>query len=71
MARQGYYIEYHQQGNYIKVTAIDPRTGTEVSIVGNAKASQDELNRIAVQKLEWKLEKDKNKHRSPGKKFEV
>jgi len=60
MMRKGYYIEYHQQGSYIKVTAIDPDTGTEVSIVGDAKASQDELNRLVIRKLEWKLGRDKS-----------
>jgi len=52
-----YYIEYFQQGGSIKVTAIDPVTGIETSIVGSAKATQSELNRVAVRKLQYVIEK--------------
>ncbi len=55
MAKEGYLIEYIPSGRYIKVSAIDPRTGTEVSIVGDKKASQKELNRVVIQKLEYVL----------------
>ncbi len=55
MAKEGYLIEYIPRGRYIKVSAIDPRTGTEVSIVGDKKASQKELNRVVIQKLEYVL----------------
>ena len=52
---RGYLIEYIQRGNAIKVTAIDPRTGVEVSMVGTPKVSQHELNRLVVRKLELRL----------------
>ena len=52
-----YYIEYFQHGGSIKVTAIDPKTGIEASIVGSSKASQAELNRVAVRKLEYVIDK--------------
>ncbi len=55
LAKEGYLIEYIPRGRYIKVSAIDPRTGTEVSIVGDKKASQKELNRVVIQKLEYVL----------------
>ena len=54
---EGCYIEYIPQGAYTKVIAIDPNSGIEVSIVGDSKSSQAELNRIAVQKLRYVLEK--------------
>lgn len=57
---EGYYIEYIQKGAYTKVTAIDPVSGIEASIVGDSKASQSELNRVALQKLKYVLNK-KNK----------
>lgn len=52
-----YLVEFHQVGNTIKVSALDPVSNTEVSIVGDPAASQDELTRIAVQKLEYVLAK--------------
>ncbi|MCK5041945.1 MAG: hypothetical protein KAR62_06600 [Sphingomonadales bacterium] len=52
-----YYIEYLQRGNSIKVTAIDPVTGIEASIVGSSKVTQAELNRVAVRKLKYVIEK--------------
>ena len=32
-------LEFHQVGNFVKVSAVDPRTLTEVSIVGDPAAS--------------------------------
>lgn len=52
-----YIIEFVQIGGSIKVTAIDPRTMTEVSIVGAAQYSQEFLGRQAVKKLEYVLAK--------------
>jgi hypothetical protein len=52
-----YIIEFTQIGASVKVTAIDPKTMTEVSIVGGAQYSQDFLGRQAVKKLEYVLSK--------------
>jgi hypothetical protein len=52
-----YIIEFTRIGGTVKVTAIDPRTMTEVSIVGGARYSQDFLTRRAVKKLEYVLSK--------------
>lgn len=52
-----YIIEFTRIGTTVKVTAIDPRTMTEVSIVGGARYSQDFLTRRAVKKLEYVLSK--------------
>lgn len=57
----GYLIEYIQNGLSIKVTAIDPKTGLEVSMVGSSRVSQAELNRLAVRKLEYVLAKQAEK----------
>ncbi len=50
-------IEFIPLGNSIKVTAVDPETGTEVSIVGAARAGERELAALAVRKLRFVLEK--------------
>ena len=52
-----YLLEFHQVGNVVKVSALDTATNIEVSIVGDPAASQDELTRVAVQKLEYGLAK--------------
>ena len=44
-------------GNSVKVTAIDPATGIEVSIVGSPTAGEDVLKRNAVNKLNYVLRK--------------
>lgn len=54
----GYIVEYITHGNSVKVTAIDPETGREVSIVGAAQAGQDELAKLAVRKLLYVLGKE-------------
>ena len=54
---QGYIIEFHRVGNAVKVTAMDPATLTEVSIVGAPNVGDTELTRVAVRKLEYVLAK--------------
>ena len=41
----------------VKVSAIDARTGTEVSIVGDPKAGQEAMKRVAARKLEYVMAK--------------
>lgn len=55
---EGYIVEFRRLGNSVKVSAIDPDTGTEVSIVGPANASRSELSRNAVNKLKYVLNKN-------------
>lgn len=55
--RNNYYIEFIPQGRYVKVTAVDPQTGLEATIVGDARASRDSLTQTAVKKLEFLLNK--------------
>jgi hypothetical protein len=56
---QAYYIEFQQIGRFVKVTAIDPVSRLEVSIVGDPSATQDYLSNLAVKKLIYVLEKKK------------
>lgn len=57
MAKGDYIIEFRPQGRYVRVTAIDPATGTEAVIVGDAKESQKVLEKNAVNKLIFLLKK--------------
>ena len=50
-------IELVKVGAYVKVSAIDPSTKVEVSIVGDPSVSQATLQRTAVQKLKYILNK--------------
>ncbi len=51
----GYLVEFLQIGNAVKVSAIDPKSGVEVSIVGSPRTSRDILTKTAIQKLEFRL----------------
>ena len=53
--KSGFLIEYQVIGNSVKVSAIDPATLTEVSIVGPVSAGEEELARNAVNKLKFVL----------------
>ncbi|MFO0110632.1 MAG: DUF6898 family protein [Alphaproteobacteria bacterium] len=44
-------FEFIAMGRYVKVSAIDMATGREVSIVGDAAASEAVLQRIVLAKL--------------------
>ena len=43
------YFEFAMQGNVVKATAIDPKSGTEVSVIGPANP--------AARKLDFMLKK--------------
>jgi hypothetical protein len=49
------YFEFTPVGASVKVAAIDAATGTEVSIVGPARASQADLQKLALRKLKARL----------------
>lgn len=55
---EGVYVEYIAQGSVLKVSAIDPKTGTEVSVFGPAGA-REALTRTAMQKLVYVMKKGK------------
>lgn len=52
-------IEFVVQGNAVKVTAIDPQSGIEASIVGPASAPRSVLEANAVKKLAYVLNKQR------------
>jgi len=54
--RGGVIYELIPKGAYVKVSAIDEATGVEVSIVGDARVTQADLERIALRKLDRALD---------------
>ena len=50
-------IEYRQLGNSVRVSAMDTKTLTEVTIVGPADAGEETLKRNVLKKLEYVMAK--------------
>lgn len=50
-------LEFQRIGNSVKVTAVDPESLIEVSVVGSASAGEEILKRTAINKLKYVLEK--------------
>lgn len=51
------YVEFVALGNSVKVTAIDPVTGAEASVICPANTSQSAMTDAARRKLEYVLRK--------------
>jgi hypothetical protein len=52
-------FEFHRVGAYVKVSAVDPETLTEVSIVGDPSAGEAALKGAAVRKLAYVLKRNR------------
>lgn len=50
-------IEFHRMGASVKVSAFDPKSMTEVSMVGPATAGETELTRAVLKKLQYVINK--------------
>ena len=50
-------IEFVRVGAYVKVSAVDPVSMVEISIVGNPASGEETLKRTAIRKLKYVLEK--------------
>jgi hypothetical protein len=48
-------FEFRRIGNTVKVSAIDPVTNTEISIMGPASAGEYSLKMVALRKLHYVL----------------
>ena len=46
-------FEFLRIGAALKVTAVDVDSGTEASMIGDPKAGQETLRRLAKQKLDY------------------
>ncbi|NVJ69271.1 MAG: hypothetical protein HWE08_02880 [Alphaproteobacteria bacterium] len=60
-------IEFIRIGNAVRVSAVCSHTGREVQIVGDPRASQKELEALAVKKLQYVMKRDAEKKQSPNK----
>ncbi len=56
-------LEFHHVGAYVKVSAMDPVTLTEVSVVGDPAAGEYALKRTAIRKLNYVLGRQESKRR--------
>jgi hypothetical protein len=54
-------FEFVITGNYVKVIAVDPNSNTEISIVGDRRLSKTVLQRNAIKKLLYVIEKRNQK----------
>ena len=55
MSDSEYIVEFIAHGRSVKVSAVDPETGTEVSIVGDAALPRDKLAQEAIKKLKYMM----------------
>lgn len=51
------FVEFVVQGGFVKVTAIDPASGTEAVTMGPAGAPRAALSDAAVRKLRYMMQK--------------
>lgn len=51
-------FEYIRQGAYVKVTAIEPETRIEATVVVPATLSKEQMQQQALQKLKYLLSKN-------------
>ena len=64
-SRRAILFEFIRIGAYVKVIAVDERTGTEISIVGDPMRSADYLKMIAARKLERALKRQSDRDAGP------
>ena len=53
-------FEMKQVGQYLRITAIDPLSGTEVISIGDPSVNPDMLRNMAVRKLKYVIAKNRN-----------
>ncbi|WP_420404910.1 DUF6898 family protein [Nisaea sp.] len=64
---RGVIIEFLPSGSYVKVSAFDPVTMTEVSIVGNPASGESVLRNTVLRKLKYVLEKNSPSKSTTGR----
>lgn len=64
---QEFIIELIPQGKFVKVTAIDVASGREVSVVGARSANQNDLHTLAINKLKYVMNREKEKSDAASK----
>ena len=53
-------LELQRVGNALRVTALDPITGTEIVMVADPRQSVETIKRLAARKLAYVIEKNRN-----------
>ncbi|MBO6520649.1 MAG: hypothetical protein JJ900_08105 [Rhodospirillales bacterium] len=53
-------FEFHRVGSYMRVVAIDPRTNTEITMVGDPAVGEAALKEAAMRKLKYVIAKNHN-----------
>ncbi|MEZ7865387.1 MAG: hypothetical protein QMB41_10720 [Rhodospirillales bacterium] len=53
-------FEMKQVGQYMRITAIDPLSGTEVISIGDPSVDPDMLRSMAIRKLKYVIAKNRN-----------
>ena len=51
-----------QIGQYVRITAIDPLSGTEVISIGDPSVDSETLKGMAARKLKYVIAKNRNEH---------
>ena len=59
-------LEFHRIGNAVKVTAVDPRSLAEATIVGDRALGEHALGQAALRKLRYVLERRSGTAPGPG-----
>jgi hypothetical protein len=62
----GILIEFHRVGNAVKVTAVDPQSLLEASIVGDPAMGEAALSHAAIRKLRYVLDRRGRKQGEGG-----
>ena len=57
-------FEMKQVGQYMRITAIDPLSGTEVISIGDPSVDPDMLRSTAIRKLKYVIAKNRNERAS-------
>ena len=52
-------FEFTRNGRYLRVTAIDPRTGIEVSMIADPRYGETLITRLATRKLAYVISKQR------------
>ena len=61
-------FEFVSVGRYLRVNAIDPRTGIEVTLTADPRYGESHIKRIATRKLAYVISKQRPSLLSRGKK---
>lgn len=64
--RREVLFEMRQIGSYMRVIAIDPVTGIEVTMVGDPAQGEETMKRLAMRKLFYVLDKKRKERKERG-----